>query len=337
MVCDAARATSAAPTYFAAQKINNRYFADGGMEYNNPSFAIFDHYAETIFAESAHRTSFSNLSASTAAHSSFDFSKVRIVNIGTGTRSKDVHPRRRDALARLVPTPIRMGIFLKTTLTQFAVESEKTANQMRSLAQVSGGVLGLKWERFSPTNRICHIKLDKYKQLTQIEVLTREYLDMEDTQRKLRRVGEEIAREYLARQHRGPGQAVASQALTVPSTASSSQGPQTNVQNRPASTKDSASRRPPQIIPTHPPSSSESRQTPPALQIQASAISNSDSSGNGCSDSTRGTTPGSTEDGPVHALDESKPAAPLEAAENHPPGQLATGASELGVNAMTPA
>lgn len=312
MVCDAARATSAAPTYFAAQKINNRYFVDGGMEYNNPSFAIFSHYAEPIFAESSHRTSFSNLSASTAGHSSFDFSKVRIVNIGTGTRSKDVHPRRRDALARLVPTPIRMGIFLKTTLTQFAVESEKTANQMRSLAQVSGEVLGLKWERFSPTNRICHIKLDKYKQLTQIEVLTREYLDTEDTQRKLRRVGEEIAREYLARQHRGPSQAATSPTLAVPGTVRS-QGLEANVQQHPAPTNGSASRRTPQIIP---PGSSESR-PPPAL---ASAISNSDSSGNGCSDSTRGTTPEDVE---------SKPAALLEAAENHP--------SEIGANSTTPA
>jgi patatin-like phospholipase/acyl hydrolase len=45
-VTEAARATSAAPTFFPVQKIGKRYFVDGGMEYNNPSQAIFSHYTE---------------------------------------------------------------------------------------------------------------------------------------------------------------------------------------------------------------------------------------------------------------------------------------------------
>ena len=46
LVTEAARATSAAPTFFPVQKIGKRYFVDGGMEYNNPSQAIFSHYTE---------------------------------------------------------------------------------------------------------------------------------------------------------------------------------------------------------------------------------------------------------------------------------------------------
>jgi hypothetical protein len=101
-----------------------------------------------------------------------------------------------------------MGIFLKTTLTQCAVESEKAANYMRVLAEVAGGSINLKWERFSADNGVCYIKLDKHKRLGQIETLTRQYLKGPRVQRDLRRLGEEIATEYLQRYRTEAGQVI---------------------------------------------------------------------------------------------------------------------------------
>lgn len=205
--CDAARATSAAPTYFPVQKIAHRCFVDGGMEYNNPSAVIFAHCTQSIRVASSRRASYSvGPILPQAAHSNLDFSNIRFINIGTGTKSDDLQPRRRDSLAKLVPTPIRMGIFLKTTLTQCAVESEKTANHMKVMAEVAGGSINLRWERFSADNGVCYIKLDKHKHLGQIEKLTRQYLKSPRVQRDLRRVGEEIAVEYLQRYRTETGQ-----------------------------------------------------------------------------------------------------------------------------------
>ena len=218
-VCDAARATSAAPTYFPAQLIAGRCFVDGGMEYNNPSFAIFEHYTDSIQVASSKRLSFSSdIAVPRVPHSNLDFSTIRFINIGTGTKTDQLQSRRRDTFAKLLPSPIRMGIFLKTTLTEFAVESEKTAQQMAAMARISGGCVNLKWERFSADTGLCYIKLDKYKpkHLERIERLTQEYLETPVTQKHLHRVAEQIAEEYLQRHTINNNRAASPAARTVP-------------------------------------------------------------------------------------------------------------------------
>jgi hypothetical protein len=55
------------------------------------------------------------------------------------------------------------------------------------------------YERFSADNRVCFIKMDKYKKLAEIERLTLEYLDTDAIKQRLSRVAEEIARDYLAK------------------------------------------------------------------------------------------------------------------------------------------
>lgn len=172
------------------------------MEYNNPSFAIFEHYTDSIQIATSKRLSISSDTAMPRVpHSNLDFSTIRFINIGTGTKTDQLQSRRRDTLARLLPSPIRMGVFLKTTLTEFAVESEKTAQQMATMARISGGCINLKWERFSADTGLCYIKLDKYKpkHLERIENLTREYLEAQRTQRHLQRVAKQLATEYLQR------------------------------------------------------------------------------------------------------------------------------------------
>lgn len=191
LVSEAARATSAAPTFFPVQRIGDRYFVDGGMEYNNPSFAIYQHYTESKRVVSSKRTSVSI----TDCHGRLDFSRVRFVNIGTGDKSKDLPPRQRDQLANLVPGFIRMTLFLKRTLTEFTVSSGQTAYNMETLVQVAKG--DIDYKRFSADTGVCYIKMDKYKKLRLIEDLTSKYLKNPEIQKKLESLGEKIASDYL--------------------------------------------------------------------------------------------------------------------------------------------
>ena len=206
-VSEAARATSAAPTYFPVQKISNRYFVDGGMEYNNPSEFIFEHYTEFDLA-SASRGRAGNVEEAErgARHAHLDLSRVRFVNLGTGDKPKNKPPRKRDLLAEhLVPGTIRMGVFLKETLTEIAVKSEKIAGQMVTLARVSNGDsrIDVRYERFSADNGVCYKKLDKHKELEEIEALTIDYIKHATTQTRLNELGKDIAEDYLQKHPHG--------------------------------------------------------------------------------------------------------------------------------------
>jgi hypothetical protein len=216
-VCDAARATSAAPTYFPVQKIPcsrclntaaetaQRWFVDGGISYNNPSDAIHYHYTEAVRVHAAQRGSLTSDDIR-PSHSNVDFSRIRIINIGTGSKGPDgdkVRARRRDILAKLIPTQIRMVLFLKGTLTESALESEKTAKKMRTIASLMTGDIRLVYERFSATNELVYIKLDRHKRLNDIMTLTQDYLSDEMVANELIRVSREIADEYVQRRRNG--------------------------------------------------------------------------------------------------------------------------------------
>lgn len=188
-VCDAARATSAAPTFFPVVQIDGRCFVDGGMEYNNPSSAIEYHYAQEV------RVQNSKSRGAPAHHGDLKFNLARYVNIGTGTKTDDVPERHRDAFAKLMPSFIRMGVFLKETLTQVATNSEHTAQIMKSYERVSHKEIV--FERFSAGHGVCFIKMDSYSEMEKIETLTQKYLDEDKTKNMMNRVAEEIISDYL--------------------------------------------------------------------------------------------------------------------------------------------
>ena len=199
LVSEAARATSAAPTFFPIQKIGDRYFIDGGMEYNNPSHAIWCHYSGSDrVAKLMKSSSIPEVASSEVCHGGLNFEVVRVVNLGTGTKTTESSPRQRDRLAKLVPGFIRMTLFLKRILTEFAVNSETIAEAMDGLVAVTNG--RVKYERFSADNGVCYIKMDKYKELDDIGELTSKYLQKDVVQCRLREVGGEIARDYLSKQ-----------------------------------------------------------------------------------------------------------------------------------------
>ncbi len=200
LVCEAARATSAAPTYFPVQKIAGRSFVDGGMEFNNPSYAIFDHYSQVVRVAESRRTSVATQAGVTVAnHGNLNFARVRIVNLGTGTKPPGSNGHPPGILANLTPPAFRMAAFLRKTLTQMAVNSENTAKQMVALARVSrnSDSCEVRYARFSADNGVCYIKLDKFNKLERITALTQEYLASPAIQRALQSLAEDIAKDYL--------------------------------------------------------------------------------------------------------------------------------------------
>lgn len=195
LVCQAARATSAAPTFFPDQEINGRNFVDGSLQFNNPSHAIFQHYSQPILVEESQRESATESVQRIVSHGRLDFSEVRIVNLGAGAKA-DAPSRRPSFVAKFVPV-VRNATFLMTTCKEIVVDPENVVEVMMTIARFSGGYSNVKYERFNANNGVGDIQMDGYKELGEIDRLTHEYLKTPQTQAELNRVGDEIARDYL--------------------------------------------------------------------------------------------------------------------------------------------
>lgn len=195
-VCDAARATSAAPTFFPVMSIKDRFFADGGLAHNNPSFAIYFHYTHGERKKSTRPTATPATSAPQfSPHHDLDCSHVRFTNIGTGAKVNEVEPGKRDRLAGLIPGIIRKGVFLKQTLTEIAVNSEEKAEVMRHFQYLNPNII--MYERFDASHGVSNIKLDDYNALGEIREKTERYLEEQETKDLLEEVGSAIAIDYL--------------------------------------------------------------------------------------------------------------------------------------------
>jgi len=189
------------------------------MEFNNPSFAIFDHYSQVGRVTESRRTSVATQAGLIVPnHGDLNFTRIRIVNLGTGTKPSGLNGHKPSILANLTPPAFRMAAFLRKTLTQMAVNSENTAKHMESLARVSRNTSScdVYYKRFSANNGVCYIKLDEFNELEKITTLTQKYLASPDIQQALQRLAEDIAKDYLEAQS-----TVHSGNLTVPDRRSS--------------------------------------------------------------------------------------------------------------------
>ena len=193
-VCEAARATSAAPTFFPAMRIKERLFIDGGMGNNNPSYAIYRHYTG-LERKKVTRLAPSDSVPAFSPHGDLDCSRVRFTNIGTGARVEEVEPSKRDWLTALIPSFIRKGKFLKQTLTEVAVDSEEKAEFMGVVQQLNEN--GFVYARFDANHGVSNIKLDDYKALDKIREKTKLYLEEQKTKDYLEEVGLAIATDYI--------------------------------------------------------------------------------------------------------------------------------------------
>lgn len=205
-------------------KIGDRFFADGGLKYNNPSFAVFFHYTGNERKKSTKRATTPATKTSAPAystHGDLDCSRVRFTNIGTGAKVDEVEPGKREWLAALIPGPIRKGAFLKQTLTEIAVDSEQTVEIMRKFAEMSNHTL--MYERFDANHGVSNVKLDNYNALGDLKDMTKLYLDEQETKDMLEQVASDIATDYRlnhptrASLHPPDSMPVASSSSTPPS------------------------------------------------------------------------------------------------------------------------
>ena len=198
-VCDAARATSAAPTFFSVMKIQDRFFTDGGLGHNNPSFVIWYHYGGSKRQKSTRQRPAPPFAPRFSRHGDLDCSRVRFTNIGTGAKLDDAEPRRRKRLTAWLPTAVKHMIFLSQSTIDIAVSSEKEAGIMQSFQSIIDEDVFV-FERFSANHGLSNIKLDAYNALQDIRLKTGQYLEEQETKTLLQEVGIAIAKDYISNQ-----------------------------------------------------------------------------------------------------------------------------------------
>jgi hypothetical protein len=185
LMCDAACATSAAPTYFARQELLNRILVDGGFgETNNPSTAALEHYRIEKKSWSLPLDE-----------------RILWVNIGTGSPQPHMSATRskRPAWTWLIPNFLLDPYHLMNDMQKMATDSEQVVRNMKRLAKESHGYL--EYSRFSADNGLHLIGLDDYEKVDDggIEDLTNTYLRRLPIQTDLDALAVSLASEYKAR------------------------------------------------------------------------------------------------------------------------------------------
>jgi hypothetical protein len=182
------RAVVASPNFFSPQKTGHRWLADGGMEFNNASHAIFEHYS------------------STDTHGNLDSLKFQYINIGSGTDGvPDPAALKVHLWDFLLPRAIRSYRPGTKRLNSISDFSERTANIMNTIACVMGPTtnrLRIKYNRFSANNGVHLVRFDSYKEIEKVRTLTLSYLEAETSASRLRMVAKEIATTYLQKRDR---------------------------------------------------------------------------------------------------------------------------------------
>ncbi|KIX92305.1 uncharacterized protein Z520_12051 [Fonsecaea multimorphosa CBS 102226] len=184
----AARATSAAPSYFEEMIIEERAFVDGGYgKTNNPSWESRIHYE--------------------ANHEVATTRQLVMINIGTGTLPQNADiPRlqKHPWWTRLLPKSLVTMSHLLADLVKMATNSEDVASQLEYLSEDNPERLFYK--RFSADTGIHDIKLDDWQAVvgangpSVIETRTEAYLNDAAVRSKLRQAATKLAEVYVQRQ-----------------------------------------------------------------------------------------------------------------------------------------
>lgn len=198
-VCQAARATSAAPFYFSPQEIitgdEKKRLIDGGFGANNPSHYVYKHF-------------FKIEKASHNPHPSLDWNSLNFVNLGTGTSldtnivSKRVRVKQKIlSLNSYLPRSLQQALETLVTIKTLATESENAASIMEDLA-CSDSSVPLRYDRFSATTGVHEIKLDEYKKLNDIRDKTIPYIrELVQKNTPFDLCAQALAKAYLARRN----------------------------------------------------------------------------------------------------------------------------------------
>lgn len=198
-IWEAARATSAAPTYFSPMKIEGNDYMDGGLEANNPSDLAWGE------VNSMHQNNPGGKCPSTLG------GVHHLLSIGTG---KGAERRINIRSGR-----IRRGISIVKKGLNEMTNPEHVHSHMERMAQIiSDGV----YSRFNVENGLEKIKLDEFKRLDDVDITLKKieecvntYLSEPDIIQSLEKVARRLVdhrrdrckpgwRKYLGLSRRGP-------------------------------------------------------------------------------------------------------------------------------------
>ncbi|KAJ9499489.1 hypothetical protein H2202_005072 [Exophiala xenobiotica] len=183
----AARATSAAPSYFEPMIIRGRSFTDGGIgETNNPSWEGKLHYHKN--------------------HGLEEDEQLVMINIGTGTLPEDFFTKplpTRPWWTRMVPNGVVNALGLVSDLVKIATDSEQRAIDLSYISSIIPEQFF--FERFSADTGIHHIKLDNWRAVkdtdgpSELEVKTNAYLKKPEVRERLVTAAKKLADVYITR------------------------------------------------------------------------------------------------------------------------------------------
>lgn len=176
-MADAARATSAAPTFFDPARILKKILVDGGYgETNNPSQDAWVHY--TVLKEI------------------LETDRTRWINIGTGTSNDLPLQYKRGWKDFLLPRYLQNVMHTIRDLEKIATDSERTGKFMHEMSKMNKWKLD--FHRFSATNGVHAIALDDYQVIDnkELERLTKEYLNDPKVEDELRALASSLAKDY---------------------------------------------------------------------------------------------------------------------------------------------
>ena len=149
---DAARATSAAPTYFKPIFIDGVSYVDGGLGFNNPAFEVLDE-GEDIFGFTIPGNA-TNLAC--------------MVSIGTGEAATvPAYNWKKSVRQRIVPTHAIEAMI--SIVTDCESTNERLTWRFRDHPD--------KYFRFNVDRGLDKVELDDWKQADYVENVTKDYLE----------------------------------------------------------------------------------------------------------------------------------------------------------------
>ncbi|KAH0021871.1 hypothetical protein KCU78_g5966, partial [Aureobasidium melanogenum] len=154
-IWQAARATSAAPTFFERLEIGTNEFIDGGIGFNNPSKALLRE-TRRLFEKDPDR------------------SVTCIISIGTGV------PKRID-LAKLSGFGLAYIKDLVKALSDMATDCQEIAEEMTAMFKATPNI----YVRFDVEQGLQDVRMDSYEDLNIIRANTQNYLMKDAQQEKL--------------------------------------------------------------------------------------------------------------------------------------------------------
>lgn len=167
-IWQAARAASAAPTFFQRLKIGTDEFIDGGMGFNNPSKALMRE-TQRIFGREPTRTVACIISVGTGMPKSVNLSELRGVGL---TWIKD----------------------LAKALSDMATNCEETNEELMAFSKKLPNF----YFRFNVEQGLQDVRMDRYEDLNVVKANTQRYLMKATQQEKLHQAAKTLLYE-------GPG------------------------------------------------------------------------------------------------------------------------------------